>query len=205
MGKRFSKENPWFSHLEESTATWEKREAMPRDVIEQRSRVWGLGSQRRWMVVRFDFVLCFTLTIANDSFSFKYHTWLKCLWLVVLWVSCRASPFYRCCWCRYHLGFRFFLWVEDDNTRTTLNEKNMTTRVTQCGDLCANRWGVVLEFLYKYWTVLQVWDIIFNLPNMNHKMTLKSSWRTKKYVRPNLNERIWQRESLTCGEPCANK
>jgi len=37
-----------------------------------------------------------------------------------------------------------------------LTKKNMTVGVTQCGDLCANRWGVVLEFLYKYWTVLQV-------------------------------------------------
>jgi len=65
----------------------------------------------------------------------------------------------------------------------------MTAGVTQCGDLCANRWGVVLEFLYKYWTVLQVWDIMFNVPNMNHKITLKSLWRTKKSVRPNLNEK----------------
>jgi len=37
-----------------------------------------------------------------------------------------------------------------------LTEKNMIAGVTRCGDLCVNRWGVALEFLYKYWTVLQV-------------------------------------------------
>jgi len=70
-----------------------------------------------------------------------------------------------------------------------LTEKNMTAAVTQCGNLCVNRWRVTLEFLYKYWTVLQIWDIMFNVPNMNYKMTLKSSWRTRKSVRPNLNEK----------------
>jgi len=30
---------------------------------------------------------------------------------------------------------------------------------------------------------------MFNVPNMNHKMSLKSLWRTKKSVRPNLNEK----------------
>jgi len=37
-----------------------------------------------------------------------------------------------------------------------LTGKNMIIGVTQCGDLYTNRWGVALEFLYKYWTVLQV-------------------------------------------------
>jgi len=57
-----------------------------------------------------------------------------------------------------------------------LTGKNMIIGVTQCGDLYTNRWGVALEFLYKYWTVLQVWDIMFNVPNMDHKMTFQSSW-----------------------------
>jgi len=74
-----SPENLKFSPLAERTATWEKREAMSRDFTKQRSRMWGLGSQQRSVVVRFNFVLCFALTITNDSFKFKYHRWLKCL------------------------------------------------------------------------------------------------------------------------------
>jgi len=30
---------------------------------------------------------------------------------------------------------------------------------------------------------------MFNVLNMDHKMTLQSSWRTKKFVRLNLNEK----------------
>jgi len=87
MRKRFSKENPWFSHLEESTVTWEKGEEMPRDIIEQRSRVWGLvlNSDGWWFVL----TMFFISLSQSPMIHFRSNTirdWNVCGWLFCGWV-----------------------------------------------------------------------------------------------------------------------